>query len=133
MIPDEVKNKLVKEAELVSKNSYSPYSKFAVGSAVLCDDGTIFTGCNVENASYGLTICAERNAIGSMISSGKKNIQAIAIYSPFGDITPCGACRQFINEFGDEIPVIFQNQGKLIEMKSIELLPGSFKKTDLKY
>ena len=91
---------MMKKAEKVSKNSYSPYSKFAVGACVLASSGKVYTGCNFENSSFGMTICAERNAIGSAIAAGEKEIKAVAIYSPNQEeCMPCGACRQWIQEF----------------------------------
>ena len=99
---------LMNEAKTASNNSYSPFSRFAVGAAVLTSSGKIFKGCNVENSSFGLTICAERCAICKAISEGEKEIIAVAIYSPNTDSCyPCGACRQFLYEFqGDEEIVV---------------------------
>lgn len=131
-ISDAVKRRMLKEARKVSENSYSPYSKFPVGSAVLTADGKIFTGTNVENASYGLTICAERFAMGNAIAHSKEPIIAIALFSPNSDITPCGACRQFINEFGKAIQVIYMENGKMTTKSSNELLPHYFSKNNLK-
>lgn len=91
---------LIKSAEEASKNAYVPYSKFPVGACILTENDKIFTGCNFENASYGLTICAERNAVGSAIAAGERKFKAIAIYSPnMQNCTPCGACRQVLAEF----------------------------------
>jgi len=92
---------LLSKAKEASKSSYSPYSNFPVGAAVLYQDGKIYTGCNVENASYGLTLCAERNAISSAIADNEgSKISAIAIFSPCQTLCmPCGACRQWISEF----------------------------------
>lgn len=91
---------LIKLAEEASKNAYVPYSKFPVGACVLTENDKLFTGCNFENASYGLTICAERNAVGSAIAAGERKIKAIAIFSPnMQNCTPCGACRQVLAEF----------------------------------
>ncbi len=91
---------LIKLAEEASKNAYVPYSKFPVGACILTENDKIFTGCNFENASYGLTICAERNAVGSAIAAGERKIKAIAIFSPnMQNCTPCGACRQVLSEF----------------------------------
>ena len=96
---------LIEAALRVREHAYAPYSKFAVGAVVLSADGSIFVGCNVENASYGLAICAEQNAITSAVAAGKRNIVAIAVAaSPLS--SPCGACRQFIFEFGEDIQVI---------------------------
>ncbi len=95
---------LLEKAKEASKNSYSPYSKFAVGACVMFESGKLYTGCNVENASYGLSLCAERNAISTAIASGETTgITAIAIYSPNTEIcSPCGACRQWIYELKSE-------------------------------
>lgn len=101
---------LFEEAYKASKSSYSPYSKFPVGAAVLTNDGRVFTGCNVENRSYGLTNCAERTAVFSAVAEGAKRIFAVAIAAPKADypVGPCGACRQVLSEFGDgDVPVIF--------------------------
>lgn len=93
-----MKEKLLKAAADARAKSYSPYSHFAVGAAVLASSGVIYTGCNIENASYGLTVCAERNAIFSAICSGEKKIDALALVP---DIYPCGACLQVMSEFTD--------------------------------
>ena len=92
---------LFSAAQEAAKKSYSPYSKFRVGAAILCEDGSIITGTNVENRSFGLTICAERSAVVSAISSGKRNFKAIAIATPDASypVSPCGACRQVLSEF----------------------------------
>ncbi len=88
------------EAKEASKNSYSPFSRFAVGAAVLASSGKIYRGCNVENSSFGLTNCAERCAIFKAVSEGEREIRAVAIYSPNADSCyPCGACRQVMYEF----------------------------------
>lgn len=124
---------LVARARDAMKNAYAPYSKFHVGAALLTADGKLFTGCNVENASYGLTICAERTAICSAVAQtsstpqGKLRIRAIAVVNSANQpCSPCGACRQFIAEFGPEIVVIFQDAKGMKEMTSAELLPDSF-------
>ena len=118
---------LAKEA---SKYSYSPFSRFAVGAAVLTSNGKIFQGCNVENSSFGLTNCAERTAIFKAVSEGEKTILAVAIYSPNSDSCyPCGACRQVLFEFQDEyeIDVITENLGKLEVKKLSYFLPCGFR------
>jgi cytidine deaminase len=110
------------------KNAYSPYSNFQVGASVLLKDGNIITGCNVENASYGLTMCAERVAIFNAISKGyiKGDIVAVAISASSDNFSPCGACRQVIREFGEDILIVFEYDGK-VEMSDIStLLPYSF-------
>ncbi len=121
--------KLMEKAIEVSEKAYIPYSKFAVGACVLSENEKIYTGCNFENASYGLSICAERNAIGSMIADGERKIKAIAIYSPsMKNCTPCGACRQVIHEFQTEggTDVITKSGEGLKICKINELLPEGF-------
>jgi len=125
--------KLISEAEKARKRAYTPYSKFQVGAAVLCDDGKIFAGCNIENASFGLAVCAERVAIFKAISEGSTKFEAIAVV---GDTdkpcSPCGACRQVISEFGEDIPLIMANLKGDVKIKKIkELLPEAFGKNDL--
>lgn len=118
---------LFEKAKEVSKNTYSPYSEFPVGAAILVDDDLIFCGTNVENRSYGLTNCAERSAVFSAVSSGYKKICAIAIVAPKADypVGPCGACRQVLTEFGDkDVPVIFGNKYENAIVKTLgELYP----------
>ena len=123
-------NLLMNKAKEASKMSYSPFSRFAVGAAVLAKSGKIYSGCNVENSSFGMTICAERCAIFKAISEGEREILAVAIYSPNADdCNPCGACRQVMYEFqGDEeIDVITENMGELIIRKLGIYLPFGFK------
>ena len=123
-------NLLMNRAKEASKMSYSPFSRFAVGAAVLAKSGTIYSGCNVENSSFGMTICAERCAIFKAISEGEKEILAVAIYSPNADdCNPCGACREVMYEFhGDEeIDVITENMGELVIRKLGVYLPFGFK------
>lgn len=120
---------LLEKAQEASKNAYAPYSKFPVGACVLCSSGKIYTGCNVENASYGLTICAERNAIFHAVACGEKEIDAIAIYSPkMKKCFPCGACRQVISEFQkkQKIDVILEKDTGFVVYKLSDLLPESF-------
>lgn len=124
-------SELMEIARKESKNSYSPYSKFPVGAALLYSDGTIYKGVNVENASFGLTLCAERNAISTAIASGQKgNIEAIAIYSPKAKMcAPCGACRQWIWEFSNDKPVkiiLEAEDGGLYVTTIQEVLPLGF-------
>ncbi|RZF43402.1 hypothetical protein LSTR_LSTR001663 [Laodelphax striatellus] len=124
---------LIRASVDARKNSYSPFSNFAVGAALKCEDGTIITGCNVENSSYGLSICAERSAIVKAVSDGYRKFTSIAVCaSPVNDIStaPCGACRQFISEFSTKKDIIIYLTGpdmKKIVVTSIrELLPFSF-------
>ena len=122
--------KLMDLAKEASQNSYSPFSRFAVGAAVLTSNGKIFQGCNVENSSFGLTNCAERTAIFKAVSEGEKIILAVAIYSPNSDSCyPCGACRQVLYEFQDEyeIDVITENLGELEIKKLSYFLPCGFR------
>ena len=120
---------LINKAIEASNKSYSPYSKFSVGACVLTEDNCIYCGCNFENSSFGLTICAERNAIGSAITDGKRKIKAIAIYSPDSEYCfPCGACRQVINEFRSDCGVdVITTGSNGIRIDKIEyLLPEGF-------
>lgn len=98
-------NSLTTAATNVRYHAHAPYSKFQVGAAVLTADGEVFAGCNVENASYGLTICAERVAVGTAVAAGHKEIVAVAVASSGGH-SPCGACRQVLSEFGPAMEVI---------------------------
>jgi cytidine deaminase len=111
-----------------AKRAYCPYSRFPVGAAVLTSEGGIFSGCNVENASYGLTICAERNAIFQAINSGSQQIVAVVIYTPtLSPSAPCGACRQVINEFGAQARVYSFGKGKKeLRSSTPELLKYAF-------
>lgn len=123
-------NILMDKAKEASKNSYSPYSHFAVGACVLTASGNLYTGCNFENSSFGMTICAERNAIGNAITNGEKEIKAVAVYSPnCQDCPPCGACRQVIAEFTvcDGADIITETQDGLRVRNFNELFPERFK------
>jgi cytidine deaminase len=115
-------------AKSVSEHAYCPYSNFRVGAAVLTQAGETSSGCNVENASYGLTICAERNAIFQMVAKAQQPLRAIVIYTPTKTPSaPCGACRQVINEFGPEAEVIsFCDGPDVLRKKLSELLPDAF-------
>ncbi len=119
---------LIKAAAKVRENAYAPFSNFRVGAALVTDDDEIFTGCNVESASYGLTVCAERVAIWKAISEGKHKIKHIAVVADTEVLTPpCGACRQIIWEFSGDIPVIMANlKGKVETMQMKDLLPSAF-------
>ncbi len=123
---------LLSKAKEVSKNAYSPYSDFPVGACILYENGNIYSGCNVENASYGLSICAERNAMSSAISAGEKTkITAIAIYSPKQKMClPCGACRQWLCEFAknENIEIILEDKNeKPAILKLKDIFPYGFK------
>ena len=121
---------LMDTAKEAAKKSYSPFSKFAVGAGVLTANGKVYGGCNVENSSFGMTICAERCAIFKAVSDGEREILAVAIYSPNeDDCYPCGACRQVMYEFqgDDEIIVITEDCGRLDARKLSEYLPFGFR------
>ena len=125
---------LILKAVEAQKNSYSPYSDFPVGAALLCSTGEIFTGVNVENVSFGLTNCAERTAIFKAISEGKRKFEAIAIVGKDTYLSPCGACRQVMAEFCDkDFRVIFaKNENDYIIKTLGEILPFSFSEEDMK-
>lgn len=125
---------LIKKAKEGMAHAYTPYSKFNVGAALLTQSGEFITGCNVENASYGLTNCAERTAIFKAVSEGKKQFKALAIIGDTEEaIAPCGACRQVIREFcAPDMPVILANTHGDMKITNIEtLLPYSFGPEDL--
>lgn len=125
---------LTEKAIEAKENAYAPYSGFRVGAAVLAESGKVFTGCNVENASYGASICAERTAVVKAVSEGDTVIKAIAINSDSEGYTfPCGICRQVIAEFCDEeTPIICSNKnGKYVEYLFKDILPHAFTKKDL--
>jgi len=123
-----VLRRLEKSARRVAAHAYSPYSNFRVGAAVLTPNGKIFTGCNVENASFGLCNCAERTAIFNAISAGESRIKAMAIYTPTQTPTaPCGACRQVAHEFGPDVLILSLCDGaERIESPLSALLPFAF-------
>ncbi len=130
---NQTKEKMLKLAKEAIENAYVPYSNFPLAVSLLTSDGQIFTGVNIENASYGLTNCAERTAIFKAVSEGYRDFKALLLYGGESKIiTPCGACRQVINEFGSDIEVIMVNKdGKEFSKKSSELLPGAFKQEDM--
>ena len=119
---------LYKKAKMIRENAYAPYSNFKVGAAILAKDGSIYTGVNIENSSYGATICAERSAVCTAVSLGQRNFEAIAITSSSGEAWPCGICRQVLFEFNEDLLVITgkdENNLKIIKLK--ELLLHRFK------
>lgn len=126
--------KLIKSAQDAIKFAYAPYSKFKVGAAILTKKGKIYNGVNIENASYGLTICAERVAIFKAISQGYKSFTTIAIYTPTKDfIIPCGACLQVLAEFNPHMHLILINCKGAIKQYTLKaLLPYPFNKKSLK-
>ncbi|KAI7853159.1 cytidine deaminase [Circinella umbellata] len=129
VISQEIKDKLYETATLAKDTAYTPYSKFRVGAALLSEDGTIFKGCNVENASYGAAICAERTAYVKAVSEGHKTFKALVVTTDHEEfISPCGICRQFISEFGPaKLPVYLVNvKGETLSTTIEELLPYTF-------
>jgi len=117
---------LIAKAMEARKKAYAPYSHFAVGAALLARSGRIYTGCNVENASYGLSVCAERVAVFKAVSEGERNFEAMAVVTENG-VTPCGACRQVLMEFGDDIQVIVADEADVYRVFVLpELLPEAF-------
>ena len=120
---------LQEKALEAASHAYAPYSGFSVGAAVLTSAGDVFSGCNVENASYGLTICAERNAIFSAVTGSRQKPQIIAIYvvsEPVVPAAPCGACRQVLSEFGLDAQVSFEGPDGRVEKTVRDLLPDTF-------
>ncbi len=132
MINQETKQRLVESAIQARVWSYSPYSHYAVGAAILTPTGKIYDGANIENAVYPLTTCAERTAVVKAVSEGERVFEAIAVVTENGG-TPCGSCRQVLAEFGLEtLVIIADSQGCICQEKTVaELLPGAFTPTDL--
>lgn len=121
---------LLERAKAASEKAYAPYSKFKVGACVLTDNEKIYTGCNFENSSFGLTICAERNAIGSAVADGERKIKAVAIYSPnTKHCYPCGACRQVMSEFVSDngLDVITETENGIDIKNFNEIFPEGFR------
>jgi cytidine deaminase len=131
MTISEQKENLLGMAREAQQNAYAPYSKFRVGAAILLENGEIFTGCNVENASYGLTNCAERSAIFAAVSKlgpAQVKIRAVAVVNE-QDVpcSPCGACRQVIAEFGPQATLWYQGKNGVLESTMDRLLPDCFR------
>jgi cytidine deaminase len=125
-LPEDVLRELITAATEARAAAYVPYSHFAVGAALCAEDGTIFAGCNVENASYGLTICAERNAVFAAVARGARRFTAVAVVTSNG-ATPCGACRQVLAEFGPHMLVIVADAAGCRHIYELsELLPAAF-------
>lgn len=119
---------LIESAKKVREMAYAPFSNFRVGAAVRTKNGKIYTGCNVESASYGLTVCAERIAVWKAVSEGEREFVRVAVVADTEELTPpCGVCRQIIWEFCGDIPVTFANlKGKTETVQMSELLPRAF-------
>jgi cytidine deaminase len=132
-ISDAALRRLEKAARAAARNAYAPYSHFPVGAAVLGKTGKVYSGCNVENASYGLCACAERAAVCAAVAAGERSIRAVAVYTPTPLPTaPCGACRQVIHEFGaDTLVVSFCDSRTRIDTRISALLPAAFGPGDL--
>lgn len=123
------RERLIAAACEVRERAHAPYSKFRVGAALLDASGRIIAGCNVENASYGLTVCAERNAAFTAIAQGSKHFQALAL-ATVGGVTPCGACRQVLAEFCDDLPIWLLDvdlPNRIVETSLNALFPGRFR------
>ncbi len=132
-ITQRIMKDLLQAAREAALRAYVPYSGYQVGAAVLCPDGSVFTGCNVENASYSLTVCAERTAVFKAVSAGYTEFSAIAIYVDSDQLfPPCGACRQVLSEFAADLPVLYANRLKQVYSNISNLLPDAFqlKKND---
>jgi cytidine deaminase len=127
---DDILDGLVEAARDARERFYAPYSGFAVGAAILAS-GKTFVGVNIENASYPLSVCAERNAVGAMIASGERHIEAVAVVAGGdGPASPCGGCRQVLAEFaGDDVPVVSEHEssGQRVRWTVGELLPAAFR------
>lgn len=133
MVNEQTIKKLIKAAKRVREHAYAPYSNFAVGAAVLCENNRIFAGCNVENVALGLSICAERSAIVKAFSEGCRSIKAIAMVTDSAKpSSPCGICRQVFYEFNPKMTVILANlDGKMIIKSAKNLLPLAFERLRL--
>jgi cytidine deaminase len=120
---------LMAEAERARRNAYAPYSRFSVGAALLTADGRLFHGCNVENASYGLAVCAERNAVWKAVSEGEREFVAIAVTAREGaGAPPCGSCRQVLQEFAPRAMVYWRDaRGRIVRRRLDGLLPQAFR------
>jgi cytidine deaminase len=127
-----VSAELVRRARAVMQNAYAPYSHFQVGAAIEADDGSIHVGCNVENASYGLTICAERMAVGAAVAAGKRQLVRVAVASAVEPpATPCGACRQLLAEFGLDLEIVAVGPQSERRWTLRQLLPEAFTRESL--
>jgi cytidine deaminase len=122
--------KLLEKAEEAMKNAYAPYSRFKVGAALECSDGTVYAGCNIENPSFPVTICAEVSAVSSAVSDGKRSFKRLAVISDGKDYCfPCGQCRQLLSEFGLDLEVLCaRSDGRYVSYPLSALLPMSFGK-----
>ncbi|MCC7105101.1 MAG: cytidine deaminase [Chloroflexi bacterium] len=125
-------SELEARARRVARHAYQPYSGLSVGAAVLGSNGTIYAGCNVENASYGLTLCAERVAASTAVAGGGRPLLAIVVVGSGADpVPPCGACRQFLWELGPQAPIRMVGSARTVEAALADLLPGAFSRHNL--
>lgn len=128
---DEIVEALIESARAVRDRAYAPYSNFKVGAAVMSETGKIYVGCNVENASFGATLCAERAAIARMIASGEQRLLTVAVFTDRAEpAMPCGTCRQVIEEFGHGADIIATNGRRTLRTTADALLPDAFNLTD---
>ena len=128
MMDDKQRVALIAAASDARRRAYAPYSNYQVGAALLTSTGDVFVGCNVENGSFGLTICAERVAFSTAVAAGQREFEALAIATPDGRF-PCGACRQFAAEFCDDLLILLiraDRHAQVAEVRLRELLPGKF-------
>lgn len=127
-------DKLADEAIKAQAFAYAPYSDFHVGAALLTEDGEIIHGCNIENATFGATVCAERTAVGTALAKGKSRFKALAVVTGAeSTVAPCGICRQVLAEFAEHLPVLLLTNSGLRDFVTVdELLPHRFKKSDFK-
>ena len=131
-LSDQLRNELIERALQVRRNAYAPYSKYPVGAALLADSGKIYTGSNVENSAYPVSICAERSAIFRAVSEGERKFKAIVVATENGG-SPCGSCRQVMSEFGlDMLVLMVDEDGRICRESTVgALLPESFGPGDL--
>ena len=121
-------NYLIEKAKEASRKAYAPYSNYKVGAVLLTKSGKVYTGCNIENSSYGLTNCAERTAVFKAVSEGDMEFEEMVIYADSPNLpTPCGACRQVLSEFGAELKITIISNKEQMETSISELLPLGFK------
>lgn len=114
-------------ADRIKENAYSPYSNIKVGAALLTDSGNVYVGVNVENSSFGATVCAERSAVVSAVSAGERNFVKLAVSGTMESCTPCGICRQFLSEFSQDLIVVYRGNGEDLKATKLkDLLPDSF-------